>query len=339
MRSDLSAAYMAAFNASRSLPSFCSTSRIRTFTCSTSGCGLRHSLRCFPSGVSMTYSTSRGSAAAVTTFSGGTRQATRSSRSTSSRRRRWSGVYKSILFRTRMIGLCTVANVERAARFRFVQVRVRDEQNQVGLLSGLSSHFRPILPSHFVQSGRVDQDHVRVGQAGNAIARTVPRHLPNLFGPTSLDVDFRHRLSDQRVDQSGLAGADFSENGDFHPSTGQLDQHFLHLRQLSAQSPLLVRRTAGQLLDRPFNGCLRTPEGLFAYDSWFIHGRIPTSLRGGVHVAPRVPSCYSSSTAAVPRFLAAFSSLRNSSARVTRCHSRRARLARPPSGCCISFLK
>ena len=250
MRSLLSAAYMAAFSAMSALPSAASTSRIRSRSVSTSGFGFRHSLRVRPSADSMKYSTCRGSAFAVTTFSGSTTPASRGPvntdiKSASSSRRIQVGLVQHQQDR-----FVTRRQLHERRIFDFIQVRIGDEQHKVGPFGRFVSHRRPPRTVDFIQPGRVDENHLRTVQTWHAVTGPFPADVPDILRPPAADIHARHRLAHERIDERRLAGADLAEYDDLDPPRRQLLGHRMQLIQIALQRSPLLRAAAAKLIDR-----------------------------------------------------------------------------------------
>ena len=85
--------------------------------------------------------------------------------------------------------------------FDFVQIRIGDEQHQVGPRGRLVGHRGPLRAVDFVEPGRIDQHDLRIGEPGHAVAGALPADVPHILRPAAADVHLGDRLADQRVDQ------------------------------------------------------------------------------------------------------------------------------------------
>ena len=85
--------------------------------------------------------------------------------------------------------------------FSFVQIRIGDEQNQVGPLGRLACHFAARSAADFVDAGRIDEHDLRRAEARNAVPRSVPGDVPDLFRPAAPHIDGRDRFADQGIDE------------------------------------------------------------------------------------------------------------------------------------------
>ena len=215
--------------------------------------------------------------------------------------------------------------------FGLVQIRIGDEQDQVGPAGGVVGHVGPLRAVDLVDARRVEQHDLRLLEAGHAVAAAVPRRAPDLLGPAAAHVDLGHGLAHQGVDQRRLAGVDLAEQHDLDAALLELLRDRLQVGQFLGQRRFFGVAAAGELLDRvPHAGHARR------------HSRGPARRRRPSASADvRREACVGCvMIASLPsRASPVLTSLASSSGRVTWSHCARARLAQPVGGVRISLRK
>src|SRR4029078_6563764 len=92
----------------------------------------------------------------------------------------------------------------------------------------------------FVNSRRIDEDHLRLAEAGQCVAGSVPGHMPNLAGPTAADIDAGDVTNDKGVDEGAFTCGNLAEDDDLDPPADELIVHLLEPRELGPQRGFFV---------------------------------------------------------------------------------------------------
>ena len=158
---------------------------------------------------------------------------------------------------------------------RIVQIGIGDKQNQIGSPRGDFGQVRAVFASHLVDARRIDQNDFARFQPCHSMASPFPGGSPNLFRPATLNVDFNHFLTDQRINHCRFAGADLAKDYDLNATRNDLFEHLVQLTNVGLQLLFLSRRAASQFLQRGLNGGNRILVlRILIRSRWSVHGQL-----------------------------------------------------------------